>query len=85
MSVISIQNGEAGLSGIVPSFLYIDTDSTVAEVTTAGFLDFSKSQGYSYNNKQMALVSTQIAGVATTDLYTVSVNPTTKSVTLTAI
>ena len=84
MAIISIQNSEAGLSGIRPCFIYIDTDSTVAEVTTAGFLDASKSQGYSYNNKQMALVSTESAGVATTDLYTIAVNPTTKSITLTA-
>ncbi len=84
MAIISIQNGEAGLSGVLPCFIYIETTNTVAEVTTAGFLDASKSQGFSFNNKQMALVSTQIAGVDTTALYTVAVNPTTKSVTLTA-
>ncbi len=85
MSVISIQTGVTGLAGVNPCIIYIDTTNTVAEVTTSGFLDGAKSEGFTFHSKQMALVSTQIAGVYTTNFYTVAVSSSTGSVTLTAI
>ncbi len=84
MAILSITPLEVGTTGVVPSIIKISTSNTIAEVTTSGFLDSSKSEGYTYSNLQMALVSTQNAGVYTTGWYSVSVNSSTHSVTLTA-
>lgn len=85
MSAITVQIGQAGLVGVSPCEIRIQTPNTVAEVTTPGFLDSTRSETIQYHNEQMALVTTVLAGVPTCGWYNVSVNPTTKSVTLTAI
>ncbi len=61
-----------GLVGVQPQIIYIDTSDTVAQVTTAGYLNSSISQGFTYNTKQMALIYTTDAGP---DWYEITINP----------
>lgn len=84
MAILSIQFGSTGLSGVVPQQIYINTDDTIAEVTAAGYLNSSISEGYNYFNKQMALVGTEESnGVEGCNWYKVSVAA--GVVTLTAV
>ncbi len=83
---ISIQMGQVGLVGVTPNTFYVDTSNNIAAVTTSGFLDASKAMGYTYNSKQMAMVTTTEDGGVTfsSNWYKVSVNQATLVVTLTA-
>lgn len=60
-----------GLVGVNPQIIYIDTSDTVAIVTTAGYLNSSIAQGFTYNTKQMALIYTTDAGP---DWYEISIS-----------
>lgn len=66
MAILNILIEETGLSGVLPRIVYIDTNSTLAQVTTAGFLNKAVSQGYQFNEKDMALVSTKTTPSAAT-------------------
>lgn len=82
-----------GLVGISPQIIYINTSDTVAQVTAAGYLNSSKSQGFTYaggvglgtaspfnpNLSQMALVVTTDAGA---QWYQISVASGTGIITL---
>lgn len=48
----------AGLTSVIPSVIYIETDDTYATVTTTGYLTQYSSKGYTFSNEQMALVYT---------------------------
>ena len=59
MPILNIVLSEVGLVGVEPSFAYISTNDTVAEVTTAGYLNKAVAQGYAFTETMMALVSTK--------------------------
>jgi hypothetical protein len=56
MSVLSWTTEVTGFEGISPKLLYIDTDDTFAEITTAGYLNKSVEMGMEFTNEAMALV-----------------------------
>jgi len=59
MPILNIQIGEPGLVGVKPRVVYIDTNDTIAEVTTAGYLNKAVQNGASFSEYDMALVSTK--------------------------
>lgn len=56
MSILNIITDVTGQVGTVPQEIYINTDDTLATVTTAGYLNQMRSQGYSFSNNQLAHV-----------------------------
>lgn len=58
MAILSAQIGQIGLVGVSPTWIYVDTKSTLAQVLTPGFLDPLLTQGYIINEKQAALIYT---------------------------
>ncbi len=66
MPIKEIQIGQAGMSGTVPSFCYIETTDTVAQVTTAGYLTSSVQAGFSFSDTMLAVVSTKATQSALT-------------------
>ena len=66
MAIKSIVSQVTGLSGVVPSIIYIDTDNTLAEVTAAGFLnDQYQTSASPLSEAMMAVVTTKITPSAT--------------------
>ena len=63
MPILSITTSETGLVSVNPSVIYIQTTDTYAQVTTAGYLTLQKQAGFTFNNQQMALVTTSDDGV----------------------
>ena len=59
MPILNIVLSEVGLVGVAPSFAYISTNDTIAEVTAAGYLNKAVAQGYAFTETMMALVSTK--------------------------
>ena len=59
MPILSAQVGQAGMSGVNPKFIYIDTSDTIATVTATGYLNTLADQGYPLSEKDMALVTTK--------------------------
>lgn len=60
MAIKSIQVGQAGLSNNTPSWVYIETDDTIAAVTTAGYLNGAAQEFVNtLKPNMMALVSTK--------------------------
>lgn len=59
MAILNIQTVQAGTVGVLPSIAYIYTDSTEAQVLTAGFLNHEVQNGTSFQMPCMALVSTK--------------------------
>lgn len=74
MAILSATWGITGLAGVVPNFLLIDTNDSIATVTTAGYLNNLHGEGMPLSNKMMAMVVTVAAGVASTNWYQVSVS-----------
>jgi len=75
MPILNIQVDSAGQSGQVPKFIYISTNDTVAEVTTAGYLNGIVAQNILVSEYNMALVATKTTPNAVStqvDLYDVS-------------
>lgn len=66
MSILNIQIGQAGLVGVVPRVVYINTNDTLAAVTATGYLNESVQRGYSFSEADMALVTTKTSPSATT-------------------
>lgn len=58
MAILQYQAGQAGLAGVFPSISYISTDDTIAEVTTAGYLNHLQAEGASLPRGAIALVAT---------------------------
>lgn len=50
----------AGLVGVLPKVIYIETNNTIAEVAATGFLNAAAKQGYQFSEYDMALVSTKL-------------------------
>ncbi len=71
MGIKEITTSVTGLAGVLPVTIYIDTDDTVATVTTSGYLNhIVEQQGQIFSNKQMALVYTTDSGC---DWYQVTI------------
>ena len=88
MAILSILTAVTGLAGVRPKLIYVDTDNTVAQVTTAGYLNQITSEGYNLSGKEMALVSTKLtpgAVTSSTNLYSIAVAAGTGIITLTEI
>ena len=68
MPILSIQPGQVGVSNNTPSWVYIETNDTIAAVTTAGYLSgAAREYVNTFKPNMMALVSTktsQSIGVA---------------------
>lgn len=74
MPILDINTSEnIGLVGISPQFIYLRTNNTSAEVTTAGYADSARAQGFEFDDEQMALITTTDDGVG---LYQVNVSNT---------
>lgn len=58
MGILNIKTSQVGLSGVHPTVIYIQTNDTVATITTAGYLNSLPSSGYVLDTQMMALVST---------------------------
>jgi hypothetical protein len=75
MAILDFKIENIGQSGEQPSFVYLQTDNTVAEVTTAGFLNNFVAQGNQLSEYNMALVSTRTSPNSKTNslgLYTIA-------------
>ena len=59
MSIISVITSQTGLVGTLPSVAYINTTSTVAQVTTTGFLNKEVANGTQFSLPCIAAVSTK--------------------------
>lgn len=60
MTIKQIQPGQAGVSNVTPSWVYIETDDTYATVTTTGYLSGAAHEYVNtFKNNMMALVSTK--------------------------
>lgn len=62
MAIKNIHPDIIGNVGVVPSIICIETDDTVAEVTTAGYLTQAEQMGASLSPQQAALVYTTDSG-----------------------
>lgn len=70
MPILNVQVDTVGQSGQVPNFIYISTNDTVAEVTTAGYLNGLVAQNIPLSEYNMALVSTKTSpSAASTEVY----------------
>lgn len=65
MSILNIVSYPTGVVGVNPSIVYIDTNDTMATVTTAGYLNEAVQNGFVFNESMMALVSTKTTPNAT--------------------
>lgn len=65
MPILSVQPDQAGQSGVLPSIIYILTNDTIAEVTTAGYLNGLVSSNIPLREEMMALVTTKTTPNAT--------------------
>lgn len=66
MAILSITTDVTGLAGVNPRVVYIETNDTLATVTTAGYLNKSVQQGFVFQEDDMALVSTKTSPSSTT-------------------
>ena len=74
MGVLNIVTSQTGLVGVIPRVIFINTNNTSAEVQAVGYLTKERAQGYSFSNKDMALVSTTDAGLLWMDVVITSTN-----------
>lgn len=59
MSILNVKVEQAGMSGVLPKVIYIDTNDTLAAVTAAGYLNGLVRQNLPISEKDMALVTTK--------------------------
>jgi hypothetical protein len=60
MPIKYIQPGQTGVSNVTPSWVYIETNDTIATVTTAGYLNGAAREYINtFKNNMMALISTK--------------------------
>lgn len=57
MAILNMVTQVTGLSGVTPRIIYIDTDDTLATVTTAGYLNEVQQLSYGLYESDMALVT----------------------------
>lgn len=58
MPILQITTNVTGLSGVTPRVIYINTNDTMVQVTTPGYLNDAVGQGYIFFTTDIALVST---------------------------
>lgn len=74
MAILQCNNSIVGTVGIVPNFVFINTNDTPATVTTAGYLNHVVQEGLlSVSNTDVAFVNTVTAGVSSVLLLQVSI------------
>ena len=59
MGIINVTPGQTGLVGVLPSVAYINTDDTIAEVVTAGYLNKEVANGLQISLPCIAAVTTK--------------------------
>jgi hypothetical protein len=59
MGIINVTPVQTGLVGVLPSLCYINTDDTIAEVTTTGYLNKEVANGLQISLPCIAAVSTK--------------------------
>ncbi len=59
MGILNITTSQPGLVSVLPNIAYINTDDTVAEVTTAGYLNKEVANGFQFTLPCIAAVSTK--------------------------
>lgn len=59
MPIISSNVNFAGQAGVKPSIIFIETNDTVATVTTTGYLNVLSEQGIPLSNSDIAVVTTR--------------------------
>lgn len=75
MGILNFSLQSVGQTGQDPSIIYFNTDNTVAEVTTAGYLNKFVAQGNIILDSQVAVVATRTtpnARVSSANYYTIS-------------
>lgn len=65
MAILNIVTSVTGLVGVTPRVVYIDTNDTLATVTTAGYLNKAQQEGASFKESDMALVTIKSSPSAT--------------------
>lgn len=65
MAILNIVTSVTGLVGVTPRVVYIDTNDTLATVTTAGYLNAAQANGASFKESDMALVTLKSSPSAT--------------------
>lgn len=74
MGILASTTSITGLVGVVPNLIFIETDDTIATITTAGYLThYVQAQRINVAGYEMALVSSTIAGVTTVYWLQVSI------------
>ena len=58
MPILNVNTQSVGLVDVYPRFIYIDTNDTLSEVTTSGYLNQQVQNGLIVSGKEMALVVT---------------------------
>lgn len=65
MAILNIVTSVTGLVGVTPRIVYIDTNDTLATVTTTGYLNKAQQEGASFKESDMALVTIKSSPSAT--------------------
>lgn len=65
MAILNVNVNQVGQAGVFPALVYILTNDTVAEVTTAGYLNGLVKQNIPLSDADMALVTTKTTPNAT--------------------
>jgi hypothetical protein len=65
MAILNIVTSVTGLVGVTPRIVYIETNDTLATVTTAGYLNKAQQEGASFKESDMALVTIKSSPSAT--------------------
>lgn len=65
MAILNIVTSVTGLVGVTPRIVYIDTNDTLATVTTTGYLNKAQQDGASLKESDMALVTLRATPSAT--------------------
>lgn len=58
MAILNVVTSEVGLVGVSPSFIYITTNNTQAEVLATGFLNTLVQNGYGLQSSMVPVVTT---------------------------
>lgn len=65
MAILNVVTSVTGLVGVNPRVVYIETNDTLATVTTAGYLNAAQANGASFKESDMALVTLKSSPSAT--------------------
>jgi hypothetical protein len=57
MPILNVQTSSIGFSGVIPQFIYVNSNDVLSTVTSTGYLNNLFTQGYSFSQSDMALVT----------------------------